>query len=121
MSAVATIKGVEKVVAALRNKAAAMRGEESPTVTVGYTASYAIYVHERVDLKFKVGQAKFLEEPARNLASTLAQIVKDALKRGVTMSKALLLAGLRLQRESQKLCPVDTGNLRASAYTRLES
>lgn len=32
--------------------------------------------------------------------------------------KGLMKAGLRIQRESQKLAPVLTGNLKASAYTR---
>jgi hypothetical protein len=32
----------------------------------------------------------------------------------------LLLGGLFLQRESMKLCPVEFGNLRASAFTRKE-
>lgn len=66
------------------------------------------------------GQAKFLEEPARRLAPEISRICKDGLKRGLTMAQALLRAGLFLQRESQKVVPVDTGNLRASAFTRLE-
>ena len=37
-----------------------------------------------------------------------------------TPAQALLAAGLRLQRESQARVPVDSGNLKASAYTRLE-
>ena len=40
--------------------------------------------------------------------------------RGHVLAQALLAAGLRLQRESQMLVPIDTGNLRASAFTRLE-
>ncbi len=36
------------------------------------------------------------------------------------MSQGLLVAGLRLQREAMQLCPVDTGALRASAFTRLD-
>lgn len=44
------------------------------------TSQYAIYVHERLDLKHPKGQAKFLEQPAlelapkleRNLASRIA-------------------------------------------------
>ena len=36
------------------------------------------------------------------------------------MGQAMLKAGLFLQAASQRLCPVDTGNLRASAFTRLE-
>lgn len=35
------------------------------------------------------------------------------------MTKALLTAGLKLQRESQRLVPVNTGNLKASAFTSL--
>lgn len=35
-------------------------------VVVYYTASYAVYVHERTELKHKKGkQAKFLESPAK--------------------------------------------------------
>jgi hypothetical protein len=36
------------------------------------------------------------------------------------MSKALLVAGLRLLRESQKIVPIDTGALRTSGYVALE-
>jgi hypothetical protein len=36
------------------------------------------------------------------------------------MEDAFMEGGLFLQAESQKLCPVDTGALRASANTRLE-
>jgi hypothetical protein len=41
---------------------------------------------------------------------------KAAYDRG--MSKGLKRAGLFVQRESQKICPVDTGALRNSAFTR---
>lgn len=34
-------------------------------------------------------------------------------------NQGLLLAGMRLQRESQRLVPVETGNLKASAYTKV--
>ena len=37
-----------------------------------------------------------------------------------SLEKGLVLAGLRLQRDSQKLVPVDTGNLKGSAFTRLD-
>lgn len=65
-------------------------------------------------------QAKFLEAPARMFANAIGTIVATAYKAGKTLAQSLLLGGLRLQRESQKLVPVDTGNLRASAVTRLE-
>ena len=65
-------------------------------VTVGYTAAYAPYVHELVDMKLKGqprpknrgkywdpqgrGQAKFLEEPARRLAPDMRKIILDNTK-----------------------------------------
>jgi len=42
---------------------------------VGYSAAYAIYVHENVGANFKVGDAKFLESPARTMQAELGDIV----------------------------------------------
>lgn len=65
-------------------------------------------------------QAKFLEQPARELRRELSAIIETAVKNGATLEHALFMAGLRLQRESQRLVPVDTGNLKASAFTEKE-
>lgn len=92
---------------------------DNVAVAVGYTAQYAIFVHEDLEAKHTVGQAKYLEQPARTLRNSLVYIVLSVLKAGKTMALALLTAGLRLQRESQKLVPVDTGNLKNSAFTKL--
>jgi len=64
-------------------------------VTVGYTAAYAVYVHENVEMKLKGeprnpphkgrywdpqgrGQSKFLEEPVRRLNTDMrADIIKE--------------------------------------------
>ncbi len=67
------------------------------------------------------GQAKFLEQPFRTMRPVLSFIVATAIRNGKSLMQGLLLAGLRLQRESQLLVPVVTGNLRNSAFTRLES
>lgn len=92
------------------------------SVIVGFTQSYAIYVHENLEAYHPVGQAKFLEQPARDEAilTSMRSIIFQTLQAGKTMLQALLLAGLRLQREAQLLTPVDTGALRASAFTRPE-
>jgi hypothetical protein len=62
-------------------------------VNIGYTATYAIFVHENVEMKWKGlprhapskgrywdpqgrGQAKFLEEPARRLGPELRAIIR---------------------------------------------
>jgi len=65
-------------------------------------------------------KAKYLEQPARELKTELGRIAGKAMENGASMSDGLLLAGLRLQRESQELVPVDTGNLKNSAFTRKE-
>src|SRR4051812_27581493 len=107
----AVVERLEKVIAALRTRAAKSIKGDNVSVVVGVTAAYAIYVHENLQAVHPVGQAKFLEQPARQLSNdgTLGNIVKGALAKGQTMGQALLLAGLRLQREMQLLCPVDTG------------
>lgn len=46
------------------------------TVVVYYTQAYAVYVHERTDLRHKPGkQAKFLEEPARTHRNDILKII----------------------------------------------
>lgn len=119
----ATVNNLQKVLSALRDaQGKYMPGgrKSNVRVVVGYTQSYAIYVHENRNAFHPVGKAGFLLDPARRLAGELARIVRTALRRGRTVSQALLMAGLRLQRESQQEVPVDTGALRASAYTRIE-
>ena len=89
-------------------------------VVVGFTANYALWVHENVGANFRVGQAKFLEQPARVEEPQMLSIVGKVLGSGKGMVQALTLAGLFLQRKAQQLTPVDTGNLKASAFTRRE-
>lgn len=157
------IEGLPGVIKALQ-KAARKYGEEHPSVIVGYTANYALAVHENVEMKWRglprsgevahagfdkngrrivrvvnkrggqgggtgkgfywdpqgTAQAKFLEQPARELKREFVRLIRTACENGATLKKALLIAGLRLQRESQQLCPVDTGNMKASAFTREE-
>lgn len=87
---------------------------------VGYKQEYAVFVHENLEAHHPVGQAKFLEQPARTMAKELAALIRGLLKAGKALRVALLTAGLKLQAASQKLCPVDTGALKNSAFTKLE-
>lgn len=135
----------------------------TPSVVVGFTAAYALPLHERVEMKWRGlprshevrlgkghdgkvdksfvtighnarkgaaskgfywgphGQAKFLEQPAREMHAELGRVIIEAAKRTGDIQAGLLLAGLRLQRVSQDLVPILTGNLRASAFTRVEA
>lgn len=103
-------------------------GKPKPSVLVGYTANYAVFVHENLQpaenargkARVPGRQGKYLEQPAREKQDELARIIATATKNGATLEQALFMAGLRLQRESQKLVPVDTGNLRGSAFTEKE-
>lgn len=116
----AELVNVKKVLDAMQLLAAKAKGEKDPKGTVGYTQTYAVYVHEDREAYHKRGRAGFLLDVARELEGVLAKIVRDALKAGKGLRVAVTLASLKLQRESQRACPVDTGALRNSAFTRVE-
>jgi len=110
----ADVVGLKRVQQAIRRLA---EKYDEAGVTVGYTQRYAIHVHER-KASHPTGQWKYLETPARKLKGEIAKIFLRVLKRTGSIEKALLVAGLRLQRESQdKFVPVLTGALKASAFT----
>lgn len=94
------------------------KGKPQIVVVVGYSQSYAKEVHERTDVKHKVGQAKYLETAARSnesdVRNTLRQSPRDKL------AENMLKVGLLIQRESQQLVPVDTSALKSSAFTCVE-
>jgi hypothetical protein len=164
------LEGLNRLVTKLQAMAAKRVGNTpSPSVLVGFTAAYALFVHENMEIwppgmrlkglprgvglyrkggvvyvsesiltsgKAKTSgghrgfywdpqgkaQPKFLEGPARELSNdrTLQKIILESVKAGKTLAQALLTAGLRLQREAQLRVPVETGNLKNSAFTRLE-
>ena len=120
MSISMSIKGVVELQGKLRNMEQLSRDTHDVEVIVGYTAAYAVYVHEDMNASHpRGGQAKFLEQPARELSKALGAVVVNIVKKGGTLLQGLYAAGLRLQAESQKLVPVDTGTLRASAFTEV--
>lgn len=115
---------VEKINALIRElkRRKEVLEKEEKIVQVGYSQSYALYVHENLSAGHKPGkEAKYLQNPARQYEKVLASIIHRTVLKTGSVQKGLLLAGLRLQRESQKIVPIDTGALRASAYTSLES
>ena len=130
---VENLKGLLK---ALYDQGKLRQIEKGPRVSVrvGYTAKYAVYVHEMTPLDPHWGrprrkphkgeywdppgrgQPKFLEKPARDLHNdgTLAKVVEETVKDGGTVNDGLIRAGLRIARVSQRMVPVDLGNLKAS-------
>lgn len=112
MAKVEGAKDVEKTLIRLSKNT-----EGNVSVTVGYTTNYALIVHEDLSMNHpNGGNAKYLENPFRelDLFSTVEKVVK---KKG-TLRQGLTIAGLRLQRASQKQVPVDTSFLKASAFTK---
>ena len=98
---------------------AGLKGNVS--VVVGYTQTYAVKVHEDLTARHKEGkEAKYLETPARRLAPEIKRTVRREYAKTRDMEMSLLVGGLRLQRESQKIVPIDTSALKASAYSALE-
>lgn len=132
----AEIKNLKRLEYKLNLRIKQAQREARQTVVVGYTAAYAIYVHENTQMKLKgkprpknrgmywdpqgKAQPKFLERPARTMQKELAQIVTQVTQATGSVIKGMYAAGLRLQRESQGMVPVDTGNLKNSAFTRIE-
>ena len=116
----AIVEGLGRVQAALNKEIAKARGA-NVSVVVGYTAAYAVYVHENLEARHKSGkQAKFLEQPARDNAKQIAGAIAATMKRTASMEAALLVGGHLIQRLSQKVVPVLTGNLKGSAFTKKE-
>lgn len=111
------IEGFTGVIRAMARLEKKFGRDMKPSVTVGFTQNYGLYVHEDMDARHEVGQAKFLEQPARKLEKTLGDLTAKAVANGATIEEGLIIAGLRLQREAQELTPVDTGALKASAFT----
>lgn len=90
---------------------------ENASYSTGYTAEYALFVHENCEAKHEPpGQCNYLTGPADQLKSQMAKDVEDAVKDGKPMGQGLLKASLRLLAGSQRVVPVDTGNLRASGF-----
>ncbi len=149
----ATINNLRSLLRKLEKYERESTRENNGSVVVGYSAGYAVYVHENLQAahgtlynlkhqqevaysralkKARIGearpfrsrgpnqQAKFLEQPAREMKTEIAQIVVTAMKNGASLVEALLIAGNRLQRASQQIVPVDTGNLKGSAFTERE-
>jgi len=88
------------------------------SVTVGHTQNYALYVHE-IPANHVVGEVEYLLKAVKAVEASMRDNIVTAYRNGATLEQALLLGGLRIQRESQNRTPVDTGALKASAFTDL--
>lgn len=113
-----SVKGIKALTSYLSSAAQNVK-EKKVEAEIGYSAPYAVYVHEDLQKYHSNGQAKFLEQPYNSMKPALTQMIIDSLKKGDTLSKAVGKAYLVLKAASQALVPVDTGTLRDSAYVHL--
>lgn len=119
MALKATIEGVDRLLANLQARQAKAAGR--PVVRVSYSTSYAVKVHERLDVFHPTGQAKYLEQPTRTMQRQMGQIVANSMRAGSTVLQAEMAAAQELLKASQALVPVDTGRLRASGRVTVEA
>ncbi len=132
------IEGIDTLNKELEKRIRESKRNDMGSVIVGYSTNYAVFVHENLEMKLMGqprkgkgskgnywdppgrGQSKFLEQPARELKNVLRDIIVTAVENGASVVKAMMIAGNRLQRESQLLVPVDKTPLKVSAFTRRE-
>lgn len=113
-----SIHGVERTIKALRFWG---KKHSDAQFTVSYAAPYAISVHENLNARHVVGQAKFLEQPARTQGNAIAGVTRQAVARGLPLEEGLRLGAVRLLELSRALVPIDTGMLRDSGTVRKEA
>lgn len=91
-------------------------GDGRAVTLAGYSMYYAVPVHERLELRHPIGQAKFLEQPLRTEEKPMADIVRSRLRARETLKSAQLAACRHLMSVSLQLVPMDTGALRDSWF-----
>lgn len=113
-----TITGISNVKSKLR-KLTRQYGKVEPVV-VGFTQSYAVFVHE-IPARHITGNDQFLLGPAKRMHGQMAKIVETVTANTFSLQHGLSAAGLELQKAAQNEVPVETGALKASAFTAKES
>lgn len=115
----ARVDGLDKLRAALAVRAERARRDGRVRYEVGFTAVYALRIHEDLELRHANGQARFLSSAVTDLRARLGNIIADTLRKGGTMKDAQQRAGEVLLAEAKRRVPVDTGALRDSGYCRM--
>lgn len=116
------IGGLSKLLHTMKEKARRIvRNNPTVSLRIGYTAFYALRVHEDLMMNHpNGGEAKFLEKAIRRNNAEITDIVSREIRNGQSLSEALFKAGEMIVAESTKLVPVDTGYLRDSWYIQIE-
>lgn len=111
----AILTGQDRVKTSMR--ARTLAGKLFTTLSVGYSASYALYVHENMEAAFRVGGPRFLTRPWRRLRKSMTSLIVRYLRVGKrSLEYAILQTGTWFIRDTRGEVPMDTGHLRSSAY-----
>ncbi len=104
----------DDVVASLEG--VSIRGRKVQVVHVGFSAPYAVYVHENLQARHANGEAKFLENAAKKVGGKMRVAVQTALNQKKALASGLDKAGNILLDEARRRVPVLTGFLRDSGF-----
>jgi hypothetical protein len=127
------VHGVPQLKTQLTLHANRARRQTRRRVIVGYSAPYAAYVHENVEMKWRGrprrsgigvywgprGQAKFLAEPARRLRRAIGRRILQVTRSTRSVARGLYSGGVLLRDASVRLVPVEHGVLRDSVYIQV--
>lgn len=113
------VGGVKQTVAAFERRARKTIRDADRRIEVGYSAPYAMRVHEDLQMRHTNGQAKYLSAAIRQGTREVQSVIRRALVGGQSIRQALALGGIRLLQLSRKLVPVRTGRLRDSGFSRV--
>ncbi len=104
--------GTQRVISAL--KAQSLKGMKKIDAKVMYETTYAIFVHENLQVYHPVGSAKYLEIPTRLLMPEMKKVIEQTVKNKKSLESGVIKAATILLNASRELVPVDTGDLRRS-------
>ena len=109
---------LDKLLSEIRKRRIRAGLDGAAETRVGYSAPHAVPVHERLDLRHPIGQAKFLEQPIRTEEKVMADIIRSRLRARESLKSAQLAAARHLMKVSLTLVPYDTGELRNSWFIK---
>lgn len=114
----AGVYNLDALLTEVRKRRQRLNGDGKAQTKVGYTAPYAVPVHERLDVYHPNGQAKFLEQPIRTELKIMGDIIVSRLRARERLKQAQQAAALHLIRVSLNLVPYDTGFLHGSWFIK---
>ena len=114
------IDNLQRLLFKLRAMTAQAARDNGAAARVSYSTYYAVWVHENLNSHHPIGQAKFLEQPARMYTREITEAARIVFRQKFQVRPALLAAAQTLLTLSKPLVPVDTGALKASGKARLE-